>query len=299
MLGKKSKFAEEAHKGNFIGADFDVKDLTDQLSEDWKDFIPIYLESHPEKTKISAGLASSMLWRIAKGMNIGDMVLCPNGEGGYLVGEITGNYEYHAGQILPHRRSVRWDTRTILKSEMSESLRNSAGSIATLTDVSKYSEEIEKIISGGSSGLLFSTDETIESASEFALETHLEDFLVKNWKSTEIGKDFDIYEEEGEMVGKQYPSDTGPIDILALSKDKKTILVIELKRGRASDVVVGQIQRYMGYVKEELAEEYQSVKGIIIAFEDDLRIQRALSVVNNIEFYTYKIHFKLEKKKII
>ena len=42
------------------------------------------------------------------------------------------------------------------------------------------------------------------------------------------------------------------------------------------DVVVGQIQRYMGYVVEELAEEGQSVKGIIIALEDDLRIQRAL-----------------------
>jgi restriction system protein len=53
----------------------------------------------------------------------------------------------------------------------------------------------------------------------------------------------------------------------------------------------------MGYVKDELAETNQSVHGIIIAFEDDLRIQRALSMVNNIDFYMYKINFKLEKKK--
>ena len=52
----------------------------------------------------------------------------------------------------------------------------------------------------------------------------------------------------------------------------------------------------MGYVKEELAEENQSVRGVIIAFEDDLRIHRALSIATNIDFYTYKIHFKLEKK---
>ena len=71
---------------------------------------------------------------------------------------------------------------------------------------------------------------------------------------------------------------------------------MELKKGRASDVVVGQIQRYMGYVKEVLAEANQSVRGVIIAFEDDIKIHRALSVANNIEFYTYKVSFKLEKK---
>jgi len=71
--------------------------------------------------------------------------------------------------------------------------------------------------------------------------------------------------------------------------------VVELKKGRISDNVLGQIQRYMGYVQEELAEEGQKVKGVIIALEDDLRIRRALSVVNNIEFYRYQVSFKLFK----
>jgi restriction system protein len=97
------------------------------------------------------------------------------------------------------------------------------------------------------------------------------------------------------MVGKQYPTDTGPMDILAISKDKKELLVVELKKGRASDSVLGQIQRYMGYVKEELAEDNQTVKGIIIAMEDDLRIKRALAVISNIEFYKYQVSFKLFK----
>ena len=98
------------------------------------------------------------------------------------------------------------------------------------------------------------------------------------------------------MVGQQYPTDTGPIDILAVSKDNKTLLVVELKKGRVSDVVVGQCQRYMGYVKEELAEENQEIRGIIIGFEDDKKIQRALSVTQNIELYTYKVNFQLEKR---
>jgi restriction system protein len=71
--------------------------------------------------------------------------------------------------------------------------------------------------------------------------------------------------------------------------------VVELKKGRASDNVVGQIQRYMGYVLEELAEEHQTVKGIIIALEDDNRIKRALAVAQNIEFYRYQVNFKLFK----
>ena len=34
---------------------------------------------------------------------------------------------------------------------------------------------------------------------------------------------------------------------------------------------------------------------VIIAFEDDTRVRRALSVAQNIEFYTYSIQFKLGK----
>jgi restriction system protein len=49
----------------------------------------------------------------------------------------------------------------------------------------------------------------------------------------------------------------------------------------------------MGYVKEELAVEGQSVQGVIIALEDDQKIRRALSVVPSIAFYRYRITFKL------
>jgi len=191
---------------------------------------------------------------------------------------------------------VRWFSGTITRDEMSESLRNSAGSIGTVSTITKYADEIEALLSGSHPQTIITTDETIEDPSIFALEKHLEDFLVQNWKSTELGKRYDIYDEDGEMVGQQYPSDTGTIDILAISKNKKELLVVELKKGRVSDVVVGQLQRYMGYVKEELAEEGQTVRGVIIAFEDDIRIRRALLVAPNIDFYTYKIQFTLEKK---
>jgi restriction system protein len=78
-----------------------------------------------------------------------------------------------------------------------------------------------------------------------------------------------------------------------VSKDKKRLLVIELKKGRASDKVVGQILRYMGYVKQDLADEGQTVKGAIIALEDDIRIRRALAMVPDVSFYRYEVSFRL------
>jgi restriction system protein len=300
MLGAKSAHIDECLKGNFIGADFDIKqDLSKHLFENWRDFnkmfIPIWLDNHPGKSKVSAGLACGALWTVAKGLKRGDIIISPDGTGKYHIAEVLDEYSYHPGQILPHRRTVRWYDQTIERAEMSDALRNSTGSIGTTSEITNYATELEELIGGKKPSVIVSTDETIEDPTVFALEKHLEDFLVANWKQTELGKNYDIYEEGGDLIGKQYPTDTGFIDILAISKDKKELLIIELKKGRASDNVVGQIQRYMGYVLEELAEEEQTVKGIIIALEEDNRIRRALAVAPNIEFYRYQVSFKLFK----
>ena len=55
------------------------------------------------------------------------------------------------------------------------------------------------------------------------------DNIQKLLKSQNIGSDI-IVEEDGEKIGQQFPTDTGPIDILAISKDKSVLLVVELKR---------------------------------------------------------------------
>jgi len=300
MLGAKSAYAAQCFAEGFIGADYGIReDLTGKLSDNWKEFnkalIPVFLQSHPDKTKIGAGLACGMLWTVSKGVLIGDIVLSPDGNGTYRVGEVAGDYFFADGQILPHRRKVRWLTVGIGRDAMSESLRNSAGSIGTVSDISRYADEIESFIGGKVSSLIQSVDPDITDPYAFAMEKHLEDFLVANWNQTELGREYDIYEEEGEKVGQQYPTDSGPLDILSISKDRKRLLVVELKKGRASDVVVGQILRYMGYVKDELAEASQEVHGVIIALEDDLRMRRALSVVPNIRFFRYQIGFKLVK----
>jgi restriction system protein len=189
MLGRKSVHAEECFAGNFIGADFNItEDLTGKLPEEWRafnqKFIPVYLATHPDKTKIAAGLACGFLWTVCKGIKKDDIVLCPDGSGAYRVGEVSGDYIYQPGGVLPHRRPVHWLAQTIDRANMSEALRNSTGAIGTVSNITGHQEEIEKLLGGVRPPTLISTDETVEDPAAFALETHLEDFLVQNWTHT-------------------------------------------------------------------------------------------------------------------
>ena len=301
-LGKGAKYFSECLEGGFVGVDWFQKiDLTNILNEstEWRMFnkkmIPVYLEENPERKKVAAGLACGATYTVCKTIKTGDVVICPRGDGAYAVGEISSEYIFSKGSNLPHRRKVNWRAEFIERSSFSAELSNSAGSINTLSNLTHHSNEIENLIGDSSVVKVFTQDVDIESTNEFVFEEHLEEFLIKNWYQTELAEKYDLYEEFGEMSGQQYPTDTGPIDILAISKDKKELLVIELKRGRASDKVVGQIQRYMGYVKDELIEEGQVVRGMIIGFDGDTKIKRALSVAENIEFYRYVIDFRLIK----
>ncbi|PIT84893.1 hypothetical protein COU37_01365 [Candidatus Micrarchaeota archaeon CG10_big_fil_rev_8_21_14_0_10_45_29] len=128
----------------------------------------------------------------------------------------------------------------------------------------------------------------------FYLEEELENFLIKNWEKTELGKEYDLIEEEDDMVSQQYKTDIGKIDILA--KDKKTMqyVVIELKRDQSSDDTVGQIARYMGWIEEKKSPG-KSVKGIIIAAQYDDRLRYALKKIKDVEVYLYKVDFKLSE----
>ena len=113
MLGKGSMYADVCRKQGFIGAGFDInQDLKNSLPENWREFnqefIPIFLEVNPSKSKIAAGLSCGALWTISKGIQIGDIVLSPNGQGRYFVGEVTGQDRFVAGSDQPHQRSCSW-----------------------------------------------------------------------------------------------------------------------------------------------------------------------------------------------
>jgi len=300
-LGTQGAHLQECLEGNFIGVDFGfARDFTGLLPDDWKEFnrewVPKWLELHPGKTKVAAGLSCGMSWTVAQGLQKGDLVLSPDSHGNFSVGKVSGPYFYVAEGVLPQRRPVEWLGKSVSRNDMSDTLKKSASVPLTVVDLTAYANEIEGLLGEGSfAPELVAADPTVEDPSVFALEKHLEDFLVANWAQTELGKTYRVYEVDGQIVGRQFMSATGPIDILAVSHDGSELLVVELKRGRASDTVVGQVQRYMGYAMTELCDNGQTVRGVIIALEDDLKLKHALVAAPNIDFYKYEVNFKLHK----
>jgi len=89
-------------------------------------------------------------------------------------------------------------------------------------------------------------------------------------------------------VGNRY------IDILALDNDDNYV-VIELKVSRGYDRVVGQLLRYMAWIRKNHADEGQLVRGIIIAREISEDLLLACSEISNIDLYEYQLSVSLKK----
>jgi hypothetical protein len=139
---------------------------------------------------------------------------------------------------------------------------------------------------------------TAASEQQFGLERHLHEFLRDNWNELEIGKEWMIYSEEGdEEAGYEYPCKIGRIDLLAKHRNERDWLVIELKRNQTSDQTIGQILRYIGWVKQELAVEGEHVYGMIICRSADEALHYALSTVENVELRFYQVEFQLIKQE--
>ena len=154
MLGEHGMFLNDCLEHNYIGIgvlkDIDFTKVLHKDESAWRIAQVVnFVNSHPDKSSGTARNLVGFLWTVCYGLKIGDIVLASNGEGGYHVGEITGDYYYSPGSELPHRRAVRWLDKIIARRSMSQKLQNSTGSIGTCCNITKYADEIEQLISGG------------------------------------------------------------------------------------------------------------------------------------------------------
>jgi len=135
-----------------------------------------------------------------------------------------------------------------------------------------------------------SADDPDEDAIETALslEYDLENSLVANLGQLESG--LSLYRENGHVGQQLNAGAAGRIDILAIDSSGN-LVVIELKAGEADRQVCGQIQAYMGWVKENLSRK-RKVRGIIVADEFTERLKYAINVVPDLVLRRYQIVFK-------
>lgn len=123
-------------------------------------------------------------------------------------------------------------------------------------------------------------------SSEFLLEKDLQRYLAKNLECIEPG--LSLYQDE-DISGIEYEAGGGRrIDILGLDK-AGSFVVMELKVSRGYDRVIGQLLRYMNWVRKELAEPGQRVRGIIIcrSMSEDLRL--ACASIADVQLCEYQL----------
>lgn len=138
--------------------------------------------------------------------------------------------------------------------------------------------------------------ENLQSKSEFALEEHLEEFIDKNWDRIDFGIKLTRYRAD-EQDGRQFPAGPWSIDFLCTNVATEDFVVLELKKGKTSDSAVGQVLRYMGWVRKNLAKPGRGVKGIIIAREFDDALDYAVQGLEDVSVQTYKVDFTLSRAK--
>lgn len=88
--------------------------------------------------------------------------------------------------------------------------------------------------------------------------------------------------------GAERAVDSGLIDITC--EDDNSIVVVELKAGKADSRAIAQILGYMGDLQEE--DDTKPVRGILVAHDFDKRTKSAASVVPTLSLVKYSVEFK-------
>lgn len=133
------------------------------------------------------------------------------------------------------------------------------------------------------------------------LEKQIEDHIVENFSilfpGWSIYSTQDKVEGNNERAGVYFYTEAGQIDILS-SDDNGDLVVIELKRNKAPDSVIAQVDRYIAWVENNLAEAGQRVRGLIIANSTDKRLAYTLSRRDDIDFWAYSWLISFDKRII-
>ncbi|MCK8621488.1 hypothetical protein [Prevotella sp. E13-27] len=291
MLGEHGMYIADCLEHNYIGINvLKGLDLSGTPYNDeslWRqELVAKFLEIQPDKSVGTSRNLIGFLWTVCFGLKTGDIVLASNGEGGYHVGEITGDYYYTAGAELPHRRAVRWLDAVIARRSMSQKLQNSTGSIGTCCNITKYAEEIEQLINGGTVNITPSvTTPTQENYKERSLHRLLSNYLLDQgilsktiFHETSNRSDQAKKWVHPDMVGVQFNDFQDPAtrSFLKAANTKEYIYLYsyELKRTIEND------HQLKEYFFQALSNSSWANYGYLVAFEINEEVMEEMERLN-------------------
>ncbi len=117
-------------------------------------------------------------------------------------------------------------------------------------------------------------------------------FLRINSGTKTFGKELEIFENKYYFGKQLFAGKAGILDLLVIEKRKNILWVVELKRNHDYNDAFEQTQRYMKWVKKNIAKKGQIVKGIICLFKPSDLLLNQVRESLDIELHTYEFDFK-------
>ncbi|MGD0112957.1 MAG: endonuclease NucS domain-containing protein [Armatimonadota bacterium] len=162
--------------------------------------------------------------------------------------------------------------------------------------VQNTDNEVRLVMPGANVGAILGNEEVQEEAepeAAFALEYQLRDFLAGNLSAILVeGRKLRLYVDPTGRDGVEFQTDVGPVDILAID-ETGAFVVFELKRARSPDHAIGQLSRYMGWVKQTIGKG-QGVRGVIVAKTISDNLRYAVGVIPDVSLFEYEVSFQLK-----
>ncbi|WP_205742978.1 hypothetical protein [Halalkalirubrum salinum] len=147
-------------------------------------------------------------------------------------------------------------------------------------------------------------DETMEDVGgtgEFVKERHLQQYLVNHWDRMGLSEQWEIYSDADDpQAGVEFSTGIGRPDILLTHTSDARVCVLELKRSGTSDRAVGQLLRYVGWVRAHLEDlegvsTDAEVEGRLIVSESSEKLEYAMSAVQELTLYHYEMEVTLNQ----
>lgn len=269
------------------------EELTERVKKAYQDRGDRWLKYNTTKT-INA------LWNFYHEISIGDIIIARKGLKKMIgFGEVSGRPYYSEKEGERRTPQAEYKYSNFIKvSWTSKEIDYDEYEFGQFTILQITKAKFDDLTKNKTEIILEDDFEIHPKVQEFAIEKYLEEFILHNFDSIFQGTLTLLRDENGKpnqhVIYSDNLKELGRIDILALDPKDNTYVIIELKKGKSSDKVVGQLSRYMGWVKENLCEHDESVRGLIICKEKDKKLEYALKVQPNMNVKFYTINFKLK-----